>query len=79
MGLGSRARAVAGEFHLKGGEYGLWTGGRADLDRHLDEVEPAGQALGPAACAPTAPTPHRCVAGSIATNIHSSWARYDDP
>jgi hypothetical protein len=37
MGLGSRARGVAGEFHLQGGEYGLWAGGRADLDRHLDE------------------------------------------
>ena len=46
MGLGSRARGVAGEFHLQGGEYGLWAGGRADLDRHLDEVEPAGQGLG---------------------------------
>ena len=46
MGLGSRARGVAGEFHLQGGEYGLCAGGCADLDRHPDEVEPAGQGLG---------------------------------
>jgi hypothetical protein len=42
MGLGSGARGVAGELHLQGGEHGLGAGGRADLDRHLDEVEPAG-------------------------------------
>jgi hypothetical protein len=46
MGLGSGARGVAGELHLQGGECGLGAGGRADLDRHLDEVEPAGQGLG---------------------------------
>jgi hypothetical protein len=42
MGLGSGARGVAGELHLQGGEHGLGAGGRADLDRHPDEVEPAG-------------------------------------
>jgi hypothetical protein len=42
MGLGSGARGVAGELHLQGGEHGLGAGGRADLNRHRDEVEPAG-------------------------------------
>jgi len=42
MGLGSGARGVAGELHLQGGEHGLGAGDRADLDRHPDEVEPAG-------------------------------------
>src|SRR5215471_18722552 len=40
--LGSGARGVAGELRLQGGEHGLGAGGRADLDRHPDEVEPAG-------------------------------------
>jgi hypothetical protein len=42
MGLESGARGVAGELHLQGGEHGLRAGGCADLDRHPDEVEPAG-------------------------------------
>jgi hypothetical protein len=46
MWLGVRGAWRRARTPPQGGEYGQCAGGRADLDRHLDEVEPAGQGLG---------------------------------